>query len=77
MSWQTLIGNKGPVWRGVEMYADERIAELTAVCVDPQTTDAQWRAAQAGIAEIHRLKGLPDQIRASAEISKPKPRREY
>ena len=77
MSWQQLIAAKGQVWDGVELYADERIAALTAECVDPATSDAGIRSAQAGIAELRRLKGLPAQIRTTIDISKSAARREY
>jgi hypothetical protein len=66
MSWQTLI-QPGPVWSGVTQYAEERIAELTAICVNAQTSPEQWRAAQAGIEEMRRLKTLPDQLKATAD----------
>jgi hypothetical protein len=76
MSWKTLI-QPGPVWTGVSAYADARIAELTAVCVNPRSADAEIRAAQAGIEELQRLQGLPDSLRATAELSKAPRRREY
>lgn len=77
MSWQSLIATKGPVWQGVEGYADERIRELSAICVSQQSSDAEIRSAQAGIVELERLKNIPEQLRATAEISKGKTRREY
>jgi len=68
--WRHLIAPNTPVWAGVVGYADERIAQLTAVCVNPATTDIEIRQAQKAIEELQRLKGLPDTLRASAEINK-------
>lgn len=78
MSWQEMI-TPGPVWSGVEEYAGERIAALTAVCTDPDASDLQIRAAQAGIAEMRALVALPDQIKTlSAQLeSAPKRRTGY
>ncbi len=75
-SWKALI-QPGPVWTGVVDYADTRITELTAVCVNKGSSEAEIRSAQAGIEEMLRLKGLPDSVRATAELSKAPRRREY
>jgi hypothetical protein len=66
MSWQAMI-QPGPVWSGVTGYADERIAELTALCIDPQSSETQIRQAQAGIEEMRRLTTLPDRLKATAD----------
>jgi hypothetical protein len=66
MTWQTFI-SPGPVWTGVELYADERIAALTLICTDPESTDVLIRQAQAGIAELKRLKNLPGQQKATSD----------
>lgn len=77
MSWEKLI-QPGPVWTGVEQYADSRIADLTAICTEAKSTEAEIRKAQAGIEEMKTLKALPNRLRATAEINKPgKARREY
>lgn len=77
MSWQTLINGKSPVWSGVNEYADERMAELAAICCDPKSSEAEIRAAQAGREELRLLKGLPERLSTTAEVSKASRRREY
>lgn len=67
--WKGLIVSNSPVWTGVVGYADERIAELTTVCANEESTDLEIRQAQKAIAELRRLKNMPDSLRASAEIS--------
>ena len=39
--------------------------------------DAEIRGAQAGIEELRLLKGLPDRIATTAQVSSGKTRREY
>lgn len=63
MSWMEQINPATTVWRGVEVYAGERIAELTAVCVSTGSSDQEIRRAQAGIAELRVLISVPDRIR--------------
>lgn len=76
--WKALINPKSPVWSGVERYADSRIAELAMVCRDLKASEADIRAAQAGIAELERLKAVPDQLAASAaQKTAPTTRRGY
>lgn len=65
--WKKLI-QPGPVWSGVDRYADERIAELTAVCIDAQSTTEMIRQAQAGIEEMRRLQSLPDRLTAEKQV---------
>lgn len=78
MSWEAKINPGSPVWTGVAEYADARIAELAAVCVDQASSDGDIRAAQAGIAELKRLKALPDKLRTNDEMKRSGPtRREY
>ena len=78
MSWETKINPGSPVWVGVTEYADSRIDELSAVCIDPASTDTDIRGAQAGIVELKRLKALPEKLRTNDEIKKSGPsRREY
>lgn len=67
MSWMELINPTTGVWRGVEAYAAERIAELTLVCVSAGSSDQQIRQAQAGIEELHRLASLPARIQATTQ----------
>lgn len=66
MNWRAMI-QPGPVWTGVEGYADERIATLTALCVNPESSDQQIRQAQAGIEEMRLLKAIPRQLEAGAQ----------
>ncbi len=68
MSWKELIQANSSVWHGVQEYARERIGELTAVCITPESSEADIRAAQASIQEMHRLLALPEMIRAEAQI---------
>jgi hypothetical protein len=75
MSWKAIIAAKGPTWHATTEYADERIAELTGICVLPESSEAEIRAAQAGISEMLRLKGLPDQLKSSAEMTEISKRR--
>lgn len=71
MSWDYAINPASPVWAvGVIGYCDQRITELTALCVNPESTDLQIRQAQKAIEELQRLKSLPDTLRATAEISR-------
>lgn len=73
--WKRLIEPRSTVWAGLVGYAQERISELTQVCVSPESTDIQIRMAQAGIDELRRLQSVPDQLRATAEQSQRKPSR--
>jgi hypothetical protein len=78
MSWEQTINPGSPVWTGVMGYADARIGELSAVCIEPTSTDAEIRAAQAGITELRRLKTVPDRLRTNDEMKRSGPtRREY
>lgn len=76
MSWRELIPS-GSGWVGIAGYCDERIAELTAVCVDMKAPDADIRAAQAGIDEMRRLKALPATLQTSATQRGAARRKEY
>lgn len=69
MSWMEHINPATTVWRGVEAYAAERIAELTVVCVSSGSSDQEIRQAQAGIEELRRLVGLPARILATSQQS--------
>lgn len=68
MSWQETINKDTAVWRGVVEYAQERMGELTALCVAPESTETQIRQAQSGILELQRLLALPQQISAGAQL---------
>lgn len=65
--WQEQIRTDGQAWAGIKGYATERIADLTSVCVSAGSTDAEIRAAQAGIKELHRLLSIPDQLRNASQ----------
>lgn len=67
MSWIEQVNPTSSTWRGVEVYATERIASLTLTCCSPQSTDQEIRAAQAGIVELQRLISLPQQIAAAVQ----------
>ena len=69
MSWMEQINPSSGVWRGVEAYAAERIAELTQVCVSVGSSDVEIRQAQAGIEELRRITSLPARIQATAQQS--------
>lgn len=77
MSWKDMIQSNTGVWHGVEDYARERIGELTAVCIAPESKEVDIRAAQASIQELYRLLGLPEMIRAEAQIRGRSSRKEY
>lgn len=66
MSWMEQIRTDSGVWRGVEDYAQERIADMTAVCISLASTDAEVRAAQARIEELQRLLSVPQMIKSTA-----------
>lgn len=68
MSWKDQIQAGNTVWHGIEGYVAERVAEMTNVCVAPESSDADIRRAQASIIELNRLLSLPDLIRAEAQI---------
>jgi hypothetical protein len=67
MSWMEQINPATAVWRGVEAYAAERIAELTTVCTTARSTDTEIRAAQAGIQEMNALLAIPARLKLRAE----------
>ena len=67
MSWQDLINPQTAVWRGVEAYALERIGQLTTACINPRSTDAEIRQAQAAMTEMHALLSLPDRLKMQAQ----------
>lgn len=66
--WKQMLAANTSSWRAVEGYADERIADLTATCTAPESTDTQIRQAQAGILELQRLKSLPAMVTAEGQI---------
>lgn len=68
MSWQTVIAGSGSsaTWLAVCQYADERIAALTRTCLSEMATVEQIRSAQAGIAELQRLRDLPASLQQDA-----------
>ncbi len=67
MTWETQINPATAVWRGVEAYAGERIAELTRVCTAARSSDAEIRGAQAAIGELQALLALPQRITLQAQ----------
>lgn len=67
MSWMEQINPATAVWRGVQAYAAERIAELTTVCTTVRSSDAEIRAAQAAIQELQALLALPGRIALQAQ----------
>lgn len=66
MSWMEQIRADTGVWRGIEDYTKERIADQTAVCISLASTDADVRAAQARIEELQRLLSVPQMIKLTA-----------
>lgn len=77
MSYKELIQPSTAVWRGVEEYAIERVKELTAICIAPESSEAEIRQAQAGILEMMRLQSLPSLIKAEAQVRGRGTRKEY
>lgn len=77
--WKHLIDDKHPTWRGVVGYCEERIADHTRSCINPDSTDLQVRQAQEAIAELQRLLAMPDTLKNTAQIkhSSAKKRGEY
>ena len=67
MSWTEQINPVTAVWRGVQDYAGERIAELTIVCTTVRSSDAEIRCAQAAIQELQALLALPQRIALQAQ----------
>jgi hypothetical protein len=68
--WKRFIDPKSPLWAGgVVGYVEERKAELVQVCTDANASDAEIRAAQAGIKELTRLLGVPGQLQTSAKMA--------
>lgn len=73
MSWLERINPDSGVWHGVTEYANERIQELTAICVSSHSTDTEIRQAQAGIDELQRLIKLPSRMAVTAQqMARPK-----
>ena len=78
MSWQDLINTQTAVWRGVEAYAQERIGQLTTVCINPRSSDTEIRQAQAAMTEMYGLLSIPDRIKIHGQQSAaPKPKHGY
>lgn len=67
MSWMEQINPATAVWHGVEAYAEERIAELTVVCIATTATEQEIRVAQAGIQEMNALLAIPGRLKLRAE----------
>lgn len=67
-SWKLLLSNDSTMWRGIEAYCDERIADLTALCIAPESSDAEIRQAQASILELQKIKSLPASIAAEVQV---------
>lgn len=67
MSWKETIRFEGAAWLGVQQYAQERIAALAEVCISPNSTEAEIRAAQAGITEMRALLNLPSVVKTDIQ----------
>lgn len=67
-SWKLLLSNDSTMWRGIEAYCDERIADLTALCIAPESADTEIRQAQASILELQRIKSLPATLAADVQV---------
>ena len=68
MSWKEQIQTASPTWHGLTDYVRERTADLTSVCVAPESTEVDIRRAQASILELNRLLSLPAMIQAEGQI---------
>lgn len=77
MSWKHSINKDTAVWRALTEYVDERIKDLTAVCVAIESTETQIRQAQAAIVELQLLVALPKTIAAEAQMRQIGHRKEY
>lgn len=62
MSWKEAIAAGGATQRAFLDYADHRIAELTKVCTSLSASDRDHLIARAQLAEMVRLKNLPETI---------------
>lgn len=67
MSWKEIIVSGGATQRAFLEYADVRIAELTKVCASLNTADRDHLIARAQLAEMVRLKNLPETLRKEIE----------
>jgi hypothetical protein len=67
MSWAEQINPATAVWRGVQAYAAERVAELTRTCVAVASTESEIRCAQAAIQELQALLALPNRMALQAQ----------
>ena len=76
-NWRPLIDAATPLWTGIEGYAEERIAELIVVCTTATYSDAEIRAAQAGIAELRALLALPAALASAEKHKQATPRKGY
>ena len=68
MSWKAGINTATAVWHAIEAYAELRKAELTNICIAPESTEPQIRQAQAAMLELQRLISLPQAIAAETQI---------
>lgn len=63
--YQILHGGAGVT--AIEMYAEERIRQLTMTCVSTSASLEEIRVAQAGIAEMELIRSLRTRLRAQRE----------
>lgn len=68
MSWKHSIQVSGAQWDALSGYIEERVAELAAVCLAPESSEVEIRRAQSGILELRKITDLPQTLRAEAQI---------
>lgn len=68
MTWKATLATHTPTWAALEEYAEERIHELTSICISTESSDQQIRSAQAGIMELQRLVSMPKIIATEAQM---------
>lgn len=66
--WKRLIDDRHPVWSGIKGYCEERIADHTRTCTNPDSSDLQIRQAQEAISELRRLLAMPDTLKTTAQV---------
>jgi hypothetical protein len=66
--WQEQINAESSVWRGLQGYIEQRKSELTSICLSLKSSDAEIRAAQAGVEELNRVLSVPDMIKATTQM---------
>jgi hypothetical protein len=67
IGYEASIAHGGNVAVAYETYARGRVEALTEVCLSPDSTVEQIRAAQAAVSEMRQLIGLRETLRQQLE----------